>query len=80
MPRSSKSHRHKKPHPQTHESHPKKKSSSIPVFAIFLGALGAGIAFFATGPAVPWLIGGAAIGIIAGFLIGRRIDRQGEEK
>ncbi|MDP4265791.1 MAG: hypothetical protein Q8941_24955, partial [Bacteroidota bacterium] len=74
------SHRHRKPHPQTHEHHAKKKSSSIPVFVIFLGALGAGIAFFAAGPDIAWILAGAAAGMIAGFFIGRTIDRQGEEK
>lgn len=71
------SHSKKKKHPE-HPPVPQikkdlKKYRVIAVAIIFFLLFGAGIAFFAAGNNVTWLISGALIGAVCGYLFGRQI-------
>ena len=80
MPRSKK----RKPHhdhpirPLTEK--PKKRRSPELVAAIFFGLLGMGIAFFAAGTSILWLIVGALAGAAGGYLFGKQVDKQSSDK
>jgi len=80
MPHSRKRHHRHKQQPPTHLPHTRKKSGAVPVLVIFLSLLGIGIAFFAAGANMVWLIAGAVIGIVSGYFFGRGIDRSAAKK
>ena len=58
----------------------RKTKSAVVVAMVFVGLLGMGIAFFATGSSIPWLLIGAVAGAIAGYFFGRQIDRAFAKK
>ena len=45
------------------------------VFAIAGALFGFAIVYFATSGSIPWMIGGAIAGGIAGYFIGKKIDQ-----
>jgi hypothetical protein len=49
------------------------------ILAIFFGLVGLAIAFFAVGSTTAIIIGGV-IGLVAGFLVGSRLDRAAQNK
>jgi hypothetical protein len=76
-------HRPKKHHPQQQQhagtSKPRKKAA--PVISIFLGVFGLAIGYFAAGEFnIIALVAGAAIGALAGYLIGNNIDKAALKK
>ncbi len=85
MPRSS----HRKKH-KTHVQQFKKdhghaassirRSSSFPVFTIIGGLLGAIVGYIATNGELLWVGVGLAIGALAGYLIGRKVDADNAKK
>jgi membrane associated rhomboid family serine protease len=69
----------KRKHPQ-HFNKPKQASTKkfyrvIPVAVIIFLLFGIGIAFFAAGYDIKWLITGAAIGAACGFLFGYQVAK-----
>ena len=76
MPQSKKrKHHHDHPVPQG-TPHSKKTRSAVTVAVVFFGLLGLGIAYFATGSSVLWLIVGAVVGATAGYFFGHQIDKS----
>jgi hypothetical protein len=78
-------HRHKHPHhhvppPQAgrRDQNPSVRKAGL-ILAVFLGLIGLAIGFFAVGSTTAMSVG-AVVGIVAGFLIGIRIDRAAEKK
>ncbi len=69
---------------KVHHEHPivpptaktKKARSAVKVAIVFFGILGLGIAFFAAGTSVIWLVIGAIAGAVAGYFFGHQIDRS----
>lgn len=78
MPRSKqRKHHHDPHHPQP--AGPKKANksrSAVTVAVIFFALLGMGIAFFATGSAVLWILLGALAGGAGGYFFGKQIDKS----
>ena len=80
MPRSK-----KRKHHQDHTVRPNPEKmvgrrSAVLVATLFFGLLGMGIAFFAAGFSIPWLIAGAAAGAAAGYFFGKQIDNSASKK
>ena len=79
MAKSAQRHKH-----QAHQHHgavkPKPKRNAALLMAIFIGLVGLVLAAFASGLNVVWMTGSAAIGAIAGALIGHGIDKSIEKK
>jgi hypothetical protein len=79
MPQSR--HRHK--HPHHHQAAPAQqpraaktvRRSVVAIMIIFIGLLGTGVALLSTGNDPIWLLTGALAGGIAGYFIGRGMDR-----
>ena len=57
-----------------------KRRSAVLVAAIFFGLLGLGIAYFAAGASVLWLVIGAVVGATAGYFFGHQIDSAAAKK
>lgn len=76
MPRSKKRKHHHEQHIPPHTVKSENSRSAVKVAVIFFGLLGLGIAYFAAGASIPWLIAGAAVGAIAGYFFGKQIDRS----
>ena len=78
MPRSKqRKHHHDQQH--HHPVGPKKESksrSAVTVAVIFFALLGMGIAFFATGSSILWMLLGALLGGVGGYFFGKQIDRS----
>ena len=76
----------KKRKPQHEQHHPantektKKHNSAVLVAVIFFCLLGTGIAYFAAGTSLLWLLAGAAGGAIAGYFFGHQIDKALSKK
>ncbi len=76
----------KKRKPQHDHHHPantekaKKHNSAVLVAVIFFCLLGIGIAYFAAGTSLVWLLTGAAGGAIAGYFFGHQIDKTLSKK
>lgn len=49
------------------------------ILAFFLGLVGLAVGFFAVGSTTAMVIGGV-VGIVAGFLVGVRVDQAAEKK
>jgi membrane associated rhomboid family serine protease len=71
---------HKKRKPPHHTNTPKQPNNKtyyrvIPVAVIIFILFGIGIAFFAAGYNIIWLIAGAVIGAACGFLFGYQVAK-----
>lgn len=75
MPQSRKRKPHHDHHQTAHTEKATKKNSAVLVAIIFFGLLGAGIAWFAAGDSIVWLLLGAAAGGVAGYFFGHQIDK-----
>ena len=80
MPRSKKRKQHHDFHPETHATKEKKTKSAVLVAGIFFCLLGIGIAYFAAGVSLHWLLTGAVAGAAAGYFFGLQIDRSISKK
>lgn len=73
-------HRHKHAH-HAHPPHPTTGSrqqaqrKAVKIMMIFLGVLGLFVAYVSAGPDLLWLTIGAAAGVVAGFFVGRSMDK-----
>ena len=57
-----------------------KSRSAVPVAVVFFALLGLGIAFFAAGTSILWLIIGAVAGAVAGYFFGKQMDSSLSKK
>ena len=80
MPRSKKRKHHHDHHMQAGTVKTRKTRSAVVVAMVFFGLLGLGIAFFAAGSSIPWLLIGAVAGAAGGYFFGRQIDRSFAKK
>ena len=80
MPQSKKRKHHHEYRPPANAVKAKKNKSAVIVSTIFLGLIGIGIAYFAMGSEVLWLLAGAIAGIIGGYFFGRQIDKSFSKK
>ena len=64
--------RHFKHKEETTFSTPKSKAANI--FALMGAIVGLAVGYFATDGTIIWVIAGVAIGGIAGYLVGRKVD------
>ena len=80
MPQSKKRKHHHEYRPPANAVKAKKNKSAVVVSTIFLGLIGIGIAYFAMGSEVLWLLAGAIVGIIGGYFFGRQIDKSFSKK
>ena len=80
MPQSKKRKHHHEYRPPANAVKAKKNKSAVVVSTIFLGLIGIGIAYFAMGSEVLWLLAGAIAGIIGGYFFGRQIDKSFSKK
>ena len=83
MPRSKK----RKQHHDHHDYHALasrektgKARRAVVVATVFFGLLGLGIAYFAAGASILWLLAGAVVGAAGGYYFGRQIDRSSSQK
>lgn len=84
MPNSRHRHKgHHHAHPQTVHPHTvkaKPKRSAATLMAIFIGVFGLAAGAFFSRYNVMWIVVGAAIGAVTGYLIGSGIDRTFAKK
>lgn len=85
MPRSSHRKKHKSHVQQFKKEHNHnagafKRSSTFPVFTIVGGLLGLIVGYIATNGSLPVILIGLAVGALAGYLLGRKIDLSSKEK
>ena len=78
-------HRHKHAHHPAHANQPhaakqESRRSAVGIMVVFIGILGLGVAFISVGADIVWLLTGAVAGAIAGYLIGRSMDRVAAKK
>jgi len=79
-------HRHKHAHTHAHPSHPSSgsrhqaKRKAVTIMMVFLGVLGLFVAYVSAGPELLWLTLGTVAGIIAGFFVGRSMDKTAGSK
>ena len=79
-------HRHKHGHHPAHANHPntaarqQTRRSAVGIMVVFIAILGLGVAFISVGTDIVWMITGAAIGAVAGYLIGRSMDKVAAKK
>lgn len=57
-----------------------KNRSSVPVAIFFLALIGLGIAFFAAGSSIPWMLTGVALGAVGGYYFGKQLDKSFSKK
>ena len=67
-------------HPPAHEGKANKNKSAVLVAGIFFCLLGIGIAYFAAGPDLLWVLTGAVAGAAGGYFFGLQIDRSFSKK
>lgn len=67
-------------HPPTHSTKANKNKSAVLVAGIFFCLLGMGIAYFAAGTNVLWLLAGAVLGAVGGYFFGLQIDKSFSKK
>lgn len=72
-------HRHKHTH-HAHPHHPTAGKQQVhykgaKIMMIFLGVLGIFVAYVSAGPDLLWLTIGAAAGVVAGYLVGKSMDK-----
>jgi len=80
MPKSKKRKQHHDFHPSATPAKAQKTRSAVLVASIFFCLLGIGIAYFAAGPSLLWLLAGAVTGAVAGYFFGLQIDRSFSKK
>ncbi len=80
MPQSKKRKPHHDFHPSASGTKSQKPRSAVLVAGIFFCLLGIGIAYFAAGANLSWLLGGAVTGAVAGYFFGLQIDRSFSKK
>jgi uncharacterized membrane protein YfcA len=51
------------------------KTNAVVIFTIIGAIIGSAVAYFASNQSVVWIIAGLIPGIIAGYYIGKRIDK-----
>jgi hypothetical protein len=61
------------PHPESHAA--KKHTKLLAASIVFFALIGLGIAFFATGNDIIWLLVGAAAGAAIGYLVGGQAEK-----
>jgi uncharacterized membrane protein YqgA involved in biofilm formation len=76
MAKSKKRKHHHDFHPPTHTTKVQKSKSAVLVASIFFCLLGIGIAYFADGANLLWLLIGAAAGAVGGYYFGLQIDKS----
>ena len=76
MAKSKKRKHHHDFHPPTHAAKSQKGKSAVTVAGIFFCLLGIGIAYFAFGTNLLWLLIGAVAGGIGGYFFGLQIDKS----
>jgi hypothetical protein len=76
---SSKKRQHHHQHQQAQHTMPaggsKANERIVTAAIIFFAVIGLGIAFFATGGSIGWILAGAVIGGIAGYFFGKAIKK-----
>jgi len=80
MPKSKQRKHHHESHRPAGTAGAKKSRSAVTVAVIFFALFGMGIAYFATGTAILWLIVGAIAGGTGGYFFGKQIDRSLSKK
>jgi hypothetical protein len=80
MPQSKKRKQHHEFHPPANADKAKKGKSAVLVAGIFFSLLGIGIAYFAAGASLLWLLTGAVAGAVAGYFFGQQIDKALSKK
>ena len=80
MPQSKKRKHHHDYRPPANAVKSKKNRSAVSIGIIFFALIGVGIAFFAFGSSLLWLIAGAVIGGVGGYFFGRQIDKSFSKK
>jgi hypothetical protein len=80
MPQSKKRKQHHEFHPPANADKVKKGKSAVLVAGIFFSLLGVGIAYFAAGASLLWLLTGAVAGAVAGYFFGHQIDKALSKK
>ena len=80
MAKSKKRKHHHDFHPPTHTNKTQKGKSAVLVAAIFFCLLGIGIAYFAAGSNLLWLLAGAVVGAAGGYFFGLQIDKSISKK
>lgn len=74
-------HRHKHAHHHAHPPHPTAgtrhhaQRKAVTIMMIFMGVLGLFVAYVSAGPDLLWLTIGLVAGVVAGFLVGRSMDK-----
>jgi hypothetical protein len=74
-------HRHKHAHQHAHPPHPgtgnrpHSQRKAVTIMMIFIGTLGLFVAYVSAGPDLLWLTAGTAAGVVAGFFVGRYMDK-----
>ncbi|MBL7700652.1 MAG: hypothetical protein JNM14_00260 [Ferruginibacter sp.] len=80
MAKSKKRKHHHDFHPQPHTAKTQKTKSAVTVAGVFFSLLGIGIAYFAAGASLPWLLAGAVAGAVGGYYFGLQIDKSFSKK
>jgi len=81
MPRSkTRKHHHEQQRRSGIVDKPGKNRSSVPVAIFFLALIGLGIAYFAAGSSIPWLLVGVVLGAGGGYLFGKQLDNSFSKK
>ena len=76
MPKSKTRKHHHDYHPPANADKSKKSKSAVLVAGIFFSLLGIGIAYFAAGASILWLLTGAVAGAVGGYFFGLQIDKS----
>lgn len=83
MPKSRKRKTSHEYRPPANAVKSKKNRSAVTVSIVFFALIGMGIGYFGAGTSTwwpLWLLGGAAIGSVAGYYFGRQIDKSFAKK
>ena len=57
-----------------------KNRSAVGVAVVFCGLIGLGIAYFAAGSSILWMIVGLVLGVAGGYFFGKQLDRSFSKK
>lgn len=80
MPKSKTRKHHHDFHPPAHTVKSEKTKSAVIASGIFFCILGIGIAYFAAGASLLWLLAGAVAGAVGGYFFGLQIDKSFSKK